>query len=133
MSMCRLKIGGAESKRVDAAIGRVAVVDAGGRIDRRFDLMASCLEIDLISTGAAGADYMEWVHKVEIGDIAAVEIDGNAWVAHVAPSRVWFEGLYSQGEGGDVTFEQFKFAVAACVRYLRDPSRNPIDVEFPSG
>ncbi len=53
-------------------------------------------------------------------------------MAHITRDKVWFEGLHSQGEGGEVSFAQYKLAVQTCVRFLADPERRPIEVPFPS-
>lgn len=45
--------------------------------------------------------------------------------------KVWFEGLYSQGEGGEVSFAQYKLAVQTYVRFLADPEGKTIEVAFP--
>ncbi|WP_322469395.1 S-layer family protein [Hydrogenophaga sp. SNF1] len=53
-------------------------------------------------------------------------------VTALTPDKVWFEGLYSQGEGGEVSFAQYKLAVQTYVRFLADPEHKPIEVEFPN-
>ena len=92
-----------------------------------------CAEIgdDIQNALGSGACVLEWIRKVEAGEIALADVDGNAWVMNVTREKVWFEGLYSQGEGGDVTFEQFKLAVQTYVKFLSDPERWSIQVPFP--
>ena len=51
---------------------------------------------------------------------------------NITRDKVWFEGLYSQGEGGEVTIAQYKLAVETYVRFLADPERKPIEVDFPA-
>ncbi|MDP1683809.1 hypothetical protein [Hydrogenophaga sp.] len=51
---------------------------------------------------------------------------------NITRDKVWFEGLYSQGEGGEVSFAQYKLAVQTYVRFLADPEGQPIEVEFPA-
>lgn len=109
----------------------IAVVNDGGSAETYYDLMCGCLDSDIESAEGSGADYLHWMRKVERGELDRVGIDGNAWVAHVTRDKVWFEGLYSQGEGGEVSFNQFKFAVETYMRYLGDPEHRPIEVEFP--
>ena len=108
----------------------VEVMDATGTIVPRFDLMCACLDCDVESGGTN--DHAEWISKVECGELHSVEIDGNGWIAHVTRDKVWFEGLYGQGDGGEVTFNQFIFALQTYIRFLADPERKPIEVEFPA-
>jgi hypothetical protein len=53
-------------------------------------------------------------------------------VAHITRDKVWFEGLYGQGKGGEVSFAQYKLAVQTYVRFLADPEGKAIEVAFPS-
>lgn len=74
---------------------------------------------------------MREIDRIESGKVDLIEADGNAWVAHITRDKVWFEGLYDQGEGGEVSFEQYKLAVQTYVRFLRDPEHKPAEVELP--
>ncbi len=78
-----------------------------------------------------GAIALADIRRIETGDVEKIEADGNAWVAHITLDKVWFEGLYSQGLGGDVSFAQYKLAIQTYVRFLADPERKPIEVSFP--
>jgi len=132
--------------RLMLAISKSRIVDVGGSrewtrgiavltqdrvVETYYDLMCMCLDSDVQSAEGSGHDYLRWLKKVEFGDVEHAEVDGNAWVAHITRDKVWFEGLYSQGEGGEVTFNQFKVAVEAYVRYLADPEHKPIEIQFP--
>ena len=68
---------------------------------------------------------------MESGEIDFADVDGNAWVMNISRDKVWFEGLYSQGEGGEVSFAQYKLAVETYVRFLADPEHKPIEIDFP--
>lgn len=74
---------------------------------------------------------MEEIRRIESGEADRIEADGNAWVAYITRDKVWFEGLYGQGEGGEVSFAQYKLAVQTYVRFLADPQHQPIEVDFP--
>lgn len=110
----------------------VHVLNENDEIDAAYELMCACLDSDIQSAEGSGADYVSWINRIESGDSGYAALDGNGWVAHATREKVWFEGLYSQGEGGEVTFNQFKLAVETYVRYLADPQREPIEVEFPA-
>jgi hypothetical protein len=98
----------------------------------RFRLMCSAITSDIQSAEGSGACVLDWVRKVESGEIDFADVDGNAWVMNISRDKVWFEGLYNQGEGGEVSFAQYKLAVQTYVRFLADPEHNPIEVEFPA-
>ncbi|RYZ84078.1 MAG: hypothetical protein EOP06_18760, partial [Proteobacteria bacterium] len=51
---------------------------------------------------------MNWIEKVESDQLDLADLDGNGWIMNIAREKVWFEGLYSQGEGGEVSLSQFK-------------------------
>ncbi len=68
---------------------------------------------------------------IEEGEKTLIESDGNAWVTHITKDKVWFEGLYNQGEGGPVSFSQYKLAVETYVRFLSDPQGKTIEIPFP--
>lgn len=97
----------------------------------RFRMMCSAIMSDVQTAEGSGASFLEGIRQIEAGETAYIEADGNAWVAYITPDKVWFEGLYSQGEGGEVSFAQYKLAVQTYVRFLADPERKPIEVDFP--
>lgn len=97
----------------------------------RFDLMCSAIDEDIESVQGSGADFLEGIRRIECGEKDLIEADGTAWVTYITRDKVWFEGLYSQGEGGAVSLAQYKLAVQTYVRFLSDPERNPIEVAFP--
>lgn len=99
----------------------------------RFELMCEAIHSDIQNSEGSGATAMREIQRIEIGEADKIESDGNAWVTHITPIKVWFEGLYSQGTGGEVSFAQYKLAVETYVRYLADPERRPIEVPFPEG
>ena len=94
--------------------------------------MCAAIFNDIQSAQGSGATALEEIGRIESGEEELIKADGNAWVAHITRDKVWFRGLYSQGEGGEVTFEQYKLAVQTYVRFLSDPQRKPIEVKFPS-
>ena len=110
----------------------VAVLDQESKFVERFHLMCAAISDDIQNPDGSGATALEEIRRIESGETDRIESDGNAWVAYITPDKVWFEGLYSQGEGGEVTFAQYKLAVQTYVRFLFDPERKPIEVEFPS-
>jgi hypothetical protein len=105
----------------------IDIVDIQGNSAEHFFLMCAAIEGDVL-----GAEILEDVRRIESGEVQKIESDGNAWVAYITKEKVWFEGLYNQGEGGEVSFAQYKRAVETYVRFLSDPERKPIEVEFPS-
>ncbi len=109
----------------------IYVVDENGENVSSLDLMCSCLDSDVQNPEGSGACFLDWVGRVERGELESVGIDGNAWMAHVDRDKVWFEGLFNQGEGGEVTLNQFKFALNTYLRFLSDPAHKPIEVDFP--
>ncbi|MDP1683811.1 hypothetical protein, partial [Hydrogenophaga sp.] len=97
-----------------------------------FQMMCEAIAGDIQTAAGSGADFLEGIRRVESGEADLIEADGNAWVAHITRDKVWFESLYSQGEGGEVSFAQYKLAVQTYVRFLADPEGQPIEVEFPA-
>ena len=110
---------------------RIAVLDEEGAFVERFRLMCAAIDGDIESAEGSGKVFLRGIQQIEAGDLDLIEADGNAWVAHIAKDKVWFEGLYSQGEGGEVSFAQYKLAVETYVCFLSDPQHRPIEVEFP--
>ncbi|HYP86393.1 hypothetical protein [Variovorax sp.] len=113
---------------------RIAVYDFArqGALVEKFELMCAAIDCDIQTAEGSGACVLEWIRKVESGEIDIADVDGNAWVMNITRDKVWFEGLYSQGEGGEVTIAQYKLAVETYVRFLADPERKPIEVDFPA-
>jgi hypothetical protein len=111
---------------------RIQVVDKCGVARDEFKLMCAAIDGDIQSAKGSGATALTEIRRIEAGEADLIESDGNAWVAHITPDKVWFEGLYSQGEGGEVSFAQYKLAVETYVRFLADPERKPIEVPFPA-
>ena len=109
----------------------IEVLDQRGQCVERFELMCSAIDGDIQSAEGSGAIAWRDIEWIESGQGDSIDADGNAWIAHIRPDKVWFEGLYNQGEGGEVSFEQYKLAVQTYVRYLADPQRCPIEVPFP--
>jgi hypothetical protein len=98
----------------------------------QFYIMCSAVMSDIQSPGGSGATALREIAEIESGNAVHIESDGNAWVTHVTPTKVWFEGLYEQADGGEVSLGQYKLAVESYVRFLADPERKPIEVPFPN-
>lgn len=96
-----------------------------------YHLMCDAICSDIQSAEGSGATALEEIRRIESGEAERIEADGNAWVAYITRDKVWFEGLYGQGEGGEVSFAQYKLAVQTYVRFLADPEHQPIEVAFP--
>lgn len=111
---------------------KIYVADVDGTNAATFELMCAAIGEDIQTAAGSGACVLEWIRKVESGEIDFADVDGNAWVMNITPDKVWFEGLYSQGEGGEVSFAQYKLAVETYVRFLSDPEQKPIEVDFPN-
>lgn len=110
---------------------QIEVVDEGLNKVPAFELMCFAIYNDIQTAEGSGATALEEIRRIESGEADLIEADGNAWVAHITRDKVWFEGLYSQGEGGAVSFAQYKLAVQTYVRFLADPERKPIEVPWP--
>jgi len=108
------------------------VTDATGSISQPFELMCAAIHEDVQTAKGSGACLLEWISRVESGELDMADVDGNAWVMYITREKVWFEGLYDQGEGGAVTFDQFKLAVETYIRFLADPEGKTIEVPFPA-
>lgn len=103
----------------------------GGEVAPSFELMCAAIDGDIQSAEGSGSTALQDIEWIESGQVDSIDADGNAWIAHIRPDKVWFEGLYNQGEGGEVSFEQYKLAVQTYVRFLADPQRLSIEVPFP--
>jgi hypothetical protein len=95
----------------------------------KYHMMCEAIMSDVLS-GDDG--WFDWIAQIESGQEDLIEADGNAWVAYITRDKVWFEGLYNQGEGGEVSLAQYKLAVQTYARFLADPESKPIEVEFPT-
>jgi hypothetical protein len=122
----RFELGGRKgwSRQID-------VLDSNGSLVGDYVLMCSAIDGDIQSAEGSGACVLEWIRKVETGEIDFADVDGNAWIMNITRDKVWFEGLYRQGEGGEVSFAQYKLAVQTYVRFLADPEGKTIEVAFP--
>jgi hypothetical protein len=110
---------------------RIDVLNEDGESVHRFDLMCAAIDNDIQDAEGSGAATLAALQKVEDGQSSTEELGGNAWYTYIKPGRVWFEGQYGQGEGGEVSFRQYKLAVETYVKFLSDPEHRPIEVEFP--
>jgi hypothetical protein len=99
---------------------------------KHFEMMCEAIYCDIQHPQGSGAQALEEIRKIESGEAQKIEADGNAWVAHITKERVWFEGLYGQGEGGEVSLAQYKLAVQTYVQFLSDPEQKCIEVAFPA-
>jgi hypothetical protein len=110
----------------------VDVLDENSVTIPRFDFMCSAIDCDIQHPEGSGAGTLKAIQDVESGRLPEEELGGNAWTTLITPSKVWFEGHYSQGEGGEVSLAQYKLAVQTYVQFLFDPERKPIEVPFPA-
>ncbi len=108
------------------------VLDGEGNPVPAFFMMADAIQSDIQNPAGSGKTALDEIRRIEDGETDKIESDGNAWVTYVTRDKVWFEGLYSQGEGGAVSFAQYKLAVQTYVRFLSDPERKPLEVQFPA-
>jgi hypothetical protein len=109
----------------------IDVLDASTQPLKKFFLMAAALNEDIQTSEGSGTTALDEIRRIETGEVEKIEADGNAWVTHITRDKVWFEGLYEQGKGGEVSFAQYKLAVQTYVRFLSDPELKPIEVPFP--
>jgi hypothetical protein len=97
----------------------------------RFELMCAAIDNDIGHFKENGLIYLECIRKIEARELEHLEADGDAWVVYITRDKVWFEGFYSQGEGGEVTLAQYKLALQTYVHYLSDPELKPVEAIFP--
>jgi hypothetical protein len=109
----------------------ISVAAPGELLNPKYELLCAAIQQDIQTAAGSGATALEEIRRIEAGEIEKIESDGNAWVTYITRDKVWFEGLYSQGEGGEVSFAQYKLAVQTYVRFLSDPEFRPIEVPFP--
>ena len=112
---------------------RIFVQDAQGQNVPAYELMCQAIDNDIQTAEGSGAATLKALALVEKGESEKEELGGNAWYTYINQDKVWFEGQYSQGEGGEVSFAQYKLAVQTYVRFLADPEHRPIEVPFPDG
>jgi hypothetical protein len=121
----------ADTGGVVERVRTINIDDANGNFAQRFYLMAAAMVDDIQHPEGSGATALEEIRRIESGEIKKIESDGNGWVTHITRDKVWFESLYNQGEGGEVSFAQYKLAVQTYVRFLSDPEHKTIEVPFP--
>ena len=109
----------------------ISVIDEDGRFLDRFHLMCAAISGDIESAEGSGADFLNAIRQIELGEKDRIDGDGNAWIAIITRDKVWFESLYGQGEGGEVSLAQYKLAVQTYVSFLADPEGKSIEVPFP--
>lgn len=109
----------------------IQIFDNDSRAVERFSIMCTAIEDDIQSAEGSGADILEAIRRVEHHESHCIEADGNAWVCHITEAKVWFECLYGEIVGGEVSFAQYKRAVQLYIQFLRDPERSPLKMDFP--
>ncbi len=95
-------------------------------------MMCDAIMSDVQSAEGSGSTTVGAILRVESAASSVEELGGNAWYTYISQSGVRFEGQYDQGEGGEVSLEQYKLAVETYVRFLSDPEHKPIEVVFPA-
>lgn len=110
----------------------IAVLDADEKFVDRFHMMCAAIENDIQNPSGSGAETLAAILRVEQRQSELEELGGNAWYTYIARDKVWFEGQYSQGEGGEVTLTQFKLAVQTYLQFLKDPEHNATEIDFPA-
>lgn len=96
-----------------------------------FQMMCDAIMSDIQNVQGSGKKTMEAIRSVEIENSETKELGGNAWYTHIDRKKVRFEGLYDQGEGGEVGLLQFKTAVQTYLQFLSDPEHKEVEVELP--
>jgi hypothetical protein len=109
----------------------IDVVDDLGKDLDHYLFMCWSIDNDIQTVQGSGADALECIRRIEVCELPKIELGGNGWITHIAHGKVWFEGVYSQGEGGEVSLAQYKFAVQTYLQFLSDPESKPIEVAFP--
>lgn len=110
---------------------QIYVIDEKNTPSERFELLCRAIDEDIQNPSGSGETALYELRLIESGKKVCIESDGNAWITHITPDKVWFEGLYNQGEGGSVSLAQYKLAVETYVRFLSDPEGKTIEVDFP--
>jgi filamentous hemagglutinin len=86
------------------------------------------------NTVAASGPAVPAAATPAVGDVPAFALDvaqiGGMYAGHTR-DKVWFEGLYSRGTGGEVSLAQYKLEVQTYLRFLANPERKTIGVPFP--
>ena len=86
---------------------------------------------DLHSARVIQDSDLENIRKIESGEVNVIVVSGNAWEVTFTRAGVSFEGLYDQGKGGQVTLQQYKFAVSTYMQMFKDPEHRAIELDFP--
>jgi hypothetical protein len=107
------------------------VLTIKAQVVESFEIMCAAIHEDIQTAEGSAAATLEAIERIERGASPSEELGGNAWYTYLSPERVWFEGQYSQGEGGAVSLAQYKLAVQTYVRFLADPEAKLIVVPFP--
>lgn len=110
---------------------QIYVMDESNTPLERFELLCQAINEDIQNPSGSGETALFELRLIESGEKTLIESDGNAWITYIAPDKVWFEGLYNQGEGGSVSFAQYKLAMETYVRFLSDPEGKTIEIPFP--
>lgn len=97
----------------------------------KYRYMCQAVQSLCHSASDSGERALGEIRSLELDERSSIQTGANDWIIHLSRTKVWFEGLYDQGEGGEVTFAQYKFAVENYVRFLADPGRKPLEVPFP--
>lgn len=96
-----------------------------------FWFMRDAVHTSIESSDGLNPAPLRAIRMVEAGELVETSTVGTGWIAHLTRKKVWFEGLCDQGEGGEVSFAQYKLAVETYVRFLADPEHKTIEVPFP--
>jgi hypothetical protein len=115
LKACKLqKIGDGNADRWNSPLD---ILDSNGTVVSKFSLMRAAMFEDIQTSEGSGATALDEIRRLEAGEVDTIESDGNAWIAYITRDKVWFEGLYGQGKGGEVSFAQYKLAVQTNVRF----------------
>jgi hypothetical protein len=106
----------------------ISIAESGEQLSAKFELLCAAIQQDIQTSEGSGATTLDEIRRIETGEIEKIEDDGNAWVIYITRDKVWFEGLYSQGKGGEASFAQYKLAVQTYVSFLSDPEHKTIEV-----
>jgi hypothetical protein len=109
----------------------IHIVDGNGNQRQEYEFLCASIDSDIESADGSGATAIKLIKEVETSLSAEIHREGNEWITHISQNKVWFEDKFSDDKGGDVSLEQYKFAIETFVRYLTDPTRTAIEVDFP--
>lgn len=110
------------------------VLDASGNSVEQFFLMCVTLE-EVVYQAQTCEALLADIAQVERGEIKKAGTGLNARALEFTKDGAvfWFEfGPDGEETGGNVSLAQLKLAVETYARFLTDPERKPIEVEFPS-